>query len=254
MKKLIFLLASLCLIACTHTQSAYPEPSEHQAAGTSQQETTVDSMEQYWIDLPLVAAEENAYLPQLSDHNPEKEALVIIKTNKGNLTVRLFPEFAPLAVENFLTQAKNKEYDGVSLAPSGDNFVIQSGFSKKGSSIWKDVTPSIDAGQGFKVEVSAYLYHLRGALAMANSGPNTTTSSFFINSANTDVSEQIPAYSKHQSIVEAYKKGGNPGLDGSYAVFGQLTDGFTVLDQLATTSEAEPVTITAIEIVTDYSF
>ena len=118
---------------------------------------------------------ENAVFPQLSNEVAEDEAVVKITTNKGDITVKLFPKYAPLAVENFLTHAKEGYYDGLLFHRVINNFMIQTGDPKGdgtgGESIWKGKDTSKDPGSGFENEYSPYLYNLRGALAMANSGP-----------------------------------------------------------------------------------
>ena len=122
----------------------------------------------------------NAVFPQLSTDVAEDEAEVKITTTEGDITVKLFPKYAPLAVENFLTHAKEGYYNGLLFHRVINNFMIQTGDPKGdgtgGESIWKGKDKSKDSGTGFENEYSPYLYNLRGALAMANSGPNTNGS------------------------------------------------------------------------------
>ena len=84
----------------------------------------------------------------------------------------LFPKQAPLAVENFLTHAKEGYYDGIIFHRVINEFMIQTGDPKGdgtgGESIWKGKDKSKDSGNGFKNEYSPYLYNIRGALSMAN--------------------------------------------------------------------------------------
>ncbi|MCX7772930.1 MAG: peptidylprolyl isomerase, partial [Clostridia bacterium] len=107
---------------------------------------------------------------------PQKGDLIaIMKTTLGELSIRLFPEEAPRTVENFVTHAKNGYYDNLIFHRIINDFMIQGGDPKGtgtgGQSIW---------GSPFKDEFSSKLYNLRGALSMANSGPNTNGSQFFI--------------------------------------------------------------------------
>ena len=97
-----------------------------------------------------------------------------------------------------------------------NNFMVQTGDPKGdgtgGESIWKGKDTSKDSGAGFENEYSPYLYNLRGALAMANSGPNTNGSQFYINQNKEDWSSKLPTERFPAKIIEAYKNGGNPTL------------------------------------------
>ena len=110
----------------------------------------------------------------------EGEQVVLMKTSKGNIYIRLFPEAAPKTVENFVTHAKNGYYDGLSFHRVINDFMIQGGDPKGdgtgGESIW---------GGSFEDEFDAKLLNLRGSLAMANSGVDTNGSQFFINQNQT---------------------------------------------------------------------
>ena len=197
-----------------------------------------------YVDSSLAAQEKNKVLtdkniafPQLSTKIAKDEAEAKIITNKGSIRVKLFPKYAPLAVENFLTHAKEGYYKGISFHRVIKDFMIQTGDPKGdgsgGQSIWKGKDSKKDAGAGFKNEISPYLYHLRGALGMANSGPDTNGSQFFINQNPTDQSKALQSNSYPAKIIEAYKKGGNPSLDKNYTVFGQVIEGMDIVDQIA---------------------
>ena len=102
---------------------------------------------------------------------------------------------------------------------------------------------------------------IRGALAMANSGPNTNGSQFYINQNKEDWSSKLPTERFPAKIIEAYKNGGNPTLDGgNYTVFGQVIDGMDVVDKIAEVETddkdkpKEDVKIEKMEIVKDYDF
>ena len=109
----------------------------------------------------------------------EGEEVAIMHTNKGDISIRFFPEAAPKAVENFITHAKDGYYDGLIFHRVIDDFMIQGGDPKGtgvgGENIW--------GTKGFEDEFSPKLMNLRGSLAMANSGVNTNGSQFFINQA-----------------------------------------------------------------------
>lgn len=263
MKKFAYvtLAAALLLAACSSSATKDTASSSAETSQTSQ-DTTASS--QYAKDLAYAINNPNATFPQLNSEVAENEAAVILKTSQGDIHLKLFPEQAPLAVENFLTHAKNGYYDGISFHRVINGFMIQGGDPKGngtgGESIWSGKDDSKDNGRGFKNESSAFLYNIRGALSMANSGPDTNGSQFFINQNPADASGQLSTAKHPAKIIEAYKNGGNPSLDGGYTVFGQVTSGMEVVDAIAAveTDEADKpktaVTITSIEIVKDYSF
>lgn len=154
------------------------------------------------------------------------------KTTMGDMVIRLFPEEAPRTVENFVTHARNGYYNNLKFHRVINDFMIQGGDPKGngtgGESIWE--TP-------FKDEFSTRLYNLRGALSMANAGPNTNGSHFFIVQKKSISSREIQylqALKYPDEIVEAYEAhGGTMWLDNKHSVFGQLVEGFDVLDAIA---------------------
>lgn len=160
----------------------------------------------------------------------------IIKTNRGDMSFELFPQYAPKAVENFISHAKEGYYDGLIFHRVIKDFMIQggdpTGTGMSGESIW---------GKPFEDEFSVDARNYYGSLSMANSGPNTNGSQFFIVQAKEVPShllsqmEQIGAeggFSKE--VVDEYKKvGGTPWLDFHHTVFGKITDGTDVLDDIA---------------------
>ena len=154
-----------------------------------------------------------------------------IKTNHGDIKIQLFPEQAPMTVENFVRLAKKGYYDGTIFHRVISDFMIQGGDPEGngtgGTSIW---------GHPFEDEFSRDLFNLRGALSMANSGPNTNGSQFFIvqnkNMPKRYIKQMEPAgYPKE--IIHAYKQGGTPWLDDRHTVFGQVIDGMDVVDEIA---------------------
>ena len=262
MKKFLFLtLASSLLLAACSTKTDTTTTSSESTASSS---TDTASSSQYAKDLAYAINNPNANFPQLSTEIAENEAAVKIKTSLGDITIKLFPEEAPLAVENFLTHAKEGYYDNIIFHRVINHFMIQGGDpdgnGTGGQSIWAGKDESIDTGNGFKNEISAFLYNIRGALAMANAGADTNGSQFFINQNPADASGQLSSGKTPGKIIEAYKNGGNPSLDGGYTVFGQVIEGMDVVDKIAsveTGSNDKPttdVTIQSIEIIKDYNF
>ena len=261
MKKFLYIdiKYSFLLAACSSKTDTTASSSEASSTST---ETTASS--KYAKDLAYAINNPNANFPQLSTDIADNEAAIKLKTSAGDITIKLFPEEAPLAVENFLTHAKEGYYNGIIFHRVITGCMIQGGDPDgkrtSGQSIWSGKDDSIDAGNGFKNEISAFLYNIRGALAMANAGADTNGSQFFINQNPADASGQLSSGKTPGKIIEAYKHGGNPSLDGSYTVFGQVIEGMDVVDKIAsveTDSNDKPttdVTINSIEIVKDYNF
>ncbi|NYF26207.1 peptidyl-prolyl cis-trans isomerase B (cyclophilin B) [Sporosarcina sp. JAI121] len=132
--------------------------------------------------------------PQLSTEVAANEALVVMNTTMGPIKIKLFPEQAPKTVENFLTHAENGYYDGIIFHRVIEDFMIQggdpTGTGMGGTSIYGDT---------FEDEFSMELFNLKGALSMANAGPGTNGSQFFIVHAS-----EVPG------SVDQMKKGGWP--------------------------------------------
>ena len=150
---------------------------------------------------------ENMALEQLQP--PAKgEEIAVIKTNYGTIKARLFPEIAPKAVENFKTHAKNGYYDGVTFHRVIPDFMIQGGDPEGtgmgGESIW---------GKAFEDEFDINYRNFRGALSMANGGPNTNGSQFFIvqnNKVEENIISQMTELGEEkgypEEVVKAYSK------------------------------------------------
>lgn len=167
---------------------------------------------------------------------PQKgDTLAVMHTNMGDIKIKLFPEKAPKTVENFVTHSKNGYYNGLKFHRVINDFMIQGGDPRGngtgGESIW---------GGSFSDEFDPELHNLRGALSMANSGPDTNGSQFFIVQAR-----EVPANMLEQmrdledngfpaDITAAYEAlGGTPWLDFHHTVFGQVTEGMDVVDAIA---------------------
>ena len=169
--------------------------------------------------------------PQLAKELNPGEVLVEMNTTMGSIKIKLFPQHAPKTVENFLGHAKAGYYNGIIFHRVIPKFMIQggdpTGTGMGGESIW---------GGSFEDECVEALIHLRGALSMANAGPNTNGSQFFIvQNPSLDVAMlkqmEVRGWSKEE--VEVYKKnGGTPWLDGKHTVFGQVVEGMDVVDNI----------------------
>lgn len=168
--------------------------------------------------------------------NPQQgDTVALMKTNMGDIRILLFPDAAPKAVENFTTHAKNGYYTGVVFHRVIPDFMIQGGdpsaTGRGGESIW---------GKSFEDEFSVDYHNIRGALSMANAGPCTNGSQFFIVQAKEVDSglisqmEQLSDRGFPTECVEDYKSlGGTPWLDFKHTVFGQVIEGMDVVDAIA---------------------
>lgn len=177
------------------------------------------------------SASESPFSYQLSE--PFKgDMIAVMKTNHGDIKIKLFYEDAPLAVENFVRLSQKGYYDGLIFHRVIDDFMIQGGdpegTGRGGNSIW---------GMPFKDEFSSRLHNFRGALSMANRGANTNGSQFFIvqsPSLDDDTKEYYRAQGMDQLLFDAYcEMGGTPWLDERHTVFGQVYEGMDVVDKIA---------------------
>jgi peptidyl-prolyl cis-trans isomerase B (cyclophilin B) len=144
--------------------------------------------------------------------DPKKKYTVSMNTSKGIIEIELYPEHAPKTVNNFVFLIKEGFYDGVSFHRVIEDFVIQGG----------DPTGTGRGGPGYKFEDELKgnpLKHERGAISMANSGPNTNGSQFFI------------AHSPQSH------------LNGKHTVFGKVTKGLEIVDTIQQGDKMEQVTV-----------
>ena len=171
--------------------------------------------------------------PQLTKELNAGEVLVEMNTTLGAIKIKLFPEHAPKTVENFLGHAKSGYYNGIIFHRVITDFMIQggdpTGTGMGGQSIW---------GGSFEDEFNDQLFNLRGALSMANAGPNTNGSQFFIvqmqHTPNNMVQQMEQAGYPKEIIEEYAKNGGTPWLDFKHTVFGHVVEGMDVVDKIAT--------------------
>ena len=187
------------------------------------------------------------------------EGYALMRTNHGDIYIRFFPQYAPLAVENFVTHARNGYFDGLIFHRVIEDFMIQGGDPEGtgtgGQSIW---------GQTFGNEFTPNLQHIRGALSMANSDnmevgwTQTNGSQFFIvqnsglhphNVADFEtilanhMDDELPGSDGEtillrdimpEDFIRHYiQYGGTPHLDFAHTVFGQVFDGMDVVDAIA---------------------
>jgi peptidyl-prolyl cis-trans isomerase B (cyclophilin B) len=133
--------------------------------------------------------------------DPKKRYSATIETTRGSIEIEFYPQYAPKTVNNFVFLAREGFYDEVTFHRVVSNFVIQGG----------DPTGTGRGGPGYRFEDEVDhnpLKHERGVLSMANAGPNTNGSQFFITHAP------------------------QPHLDGKHTVFGKVTKGHDVVDAI----------------------
>ncbi|OJU08426.1 MAG: peptidylprolyl isomerase [Clostridiales bacterium 43-6] len=185
------------------------------------------------------------------------DTVVSMKTTLGDIKIKLFPTEAPKTVENFLTHSKNGYYNGLIFHRVIKDFMIQggdpTGTGMGGESIW---------GPKFEDECSVLLRNYKGALSMANAGPNTNGSQFFIVDASTVPAQMLGQMESLKDdgfpaeVTENYKKlGGTPWLDFKHTVFGQVVEGLDVVAKIASVPVGrndkpdEDVKILSIEVI-----
>jgi len=154
--------------------------------------------------------------------NPKKNYTAVIHTENGDITINLFEDQVPQTVNNFVFLSNEGFYDGTFFHRVLLNFMVQGG----------DPTGTGSGGPGyqFKDEFHKELKHNKpGILSMANAGPNTNGSQFFIT--------HVPT----------------PWLDGKHAVFGEVIDGMDVVHSIPARDpmdvKAPAVTIKSVEIL-----
>ncbi|MEE6699042.1 peptidylprolyl isomerase [Limosilactobacillus fermentum] len=160
-----------------------------------------------------------------------KAVQATIKTNQGDIKLQLFPDQAPKTVKNFVELAKQGYYKGVIFHRVIPDFMIQggdpTGTGAGGESIY---------GQAFEDEFSEELFNFKGALSMANAGPNTNGSQFFIvtnKNVPADMVGQMKAAGYPDEVIARYQEGGTPWLDFHHTVFGQVIEGMDVAQKIS---------------------
>lgn len=225
MKRILFLLVTVLLVgglsACgKNDDPKLEDQSDAQDLSSKEENEAKDNQEE----------DTNMY-PQLSTEVAANEPVAVLNTNHGAIKIKFFPEQAPKTVENFLTHAENGYYDGIIFHRVIEDFMIQggdpTGTGMGGESIYGDT---------FEDEFTMDLFNIRGALSMANAGPGTNGSQFFIvqNSDAPASAKQMIDGGWPKEIAEAYEaNGGTPHLDQKHTVFGQVIEGMDVVDAIA---------------------
>ena len=163
------------------------------------------------------------------------DLIAVMHTNMGDIKIKLFGEQVPKTVKNFVALSKKGYYNGIIFHRVIKDFMIQggdpTGTGMGGESIY---------GEKFEDEFDLNLHNVRGALSMANAGPNTNGSQFFIVQADTcpeGMLEQMKQLTDRgfpeETIADYEAFGGTPWLDFKHSVFGQVFEGMNVVDDIA---------------------
>ncbi|TAH51996.1 MAG: peptidylprolyl isomerase [Chloroflexota bacterium] len=151
--------------------------------------------------------------PPAMEIDPKKKYRVTMETNKGTIELELYPEYAPKTVNNFVFLARQGYYDGIKFHRVISNFMIQGG----------DPTGTGSGGPGYRFEDEFSgnpLKHDAKVISMANAGPNTNGSQFFITHSP------------------------QPHLNGKHTVFGKVISGADVVDAIRQGDVMTKVTVT----------
>lgn len=197
---------------------------------TSSQDTAIEMGEGYSTTTALLPASSATSSATMNTSTSEQTTEVVLHTNKGDITLEIFTGQMPVTTTNFLKLAKAGFYDGVKFHRVIDGFMIQGG-----DPLTKDDTQVARWGTGgpgytIKDEFAQGLSNVRGTIAMANAGPNTGGSQFFINTAD------------------------NLFLDGKHPVFGRVIAGAEVVNAISKTKTGqadrpvEAVVINSVEV------
>lgn len=257
MKKIIFLIIILfALTACSDKKQSYNESNAPKAMDNFNQADIIDRMNGIKNGLTPKIKPSGVYRPagdeeQAGSENQKKPASsagrpalptgrledlaaqydsAIIKTNFGDISVKFYAQESPITVNNFMNLAKAGFYNGIKFHRVIKDFMIQGGDPNSKDDDWSN---DGQGGPGYKFQDEINQHKLvKGSFAMANSGPNTNGSQFFIVTAN--------AVSW---------------LDGKHANFGYVSDGMDVIEKIEKVKvnendhPAEDVVINNIELV-----
>jgi len=144
-------------------------------------------------------------------NNLSPEPKAVLRTNRGDITIRLLPDIAPVSVVNFVKLAKDGFFDGKNFHRVVSNFVIQGGCPRG------DGYGSLD--YSIRSEVPQAYYDREGYVGMASAGPDTEGTQFFITHSPT------------------------PHLDGNYTIFGRVTEGMNAVHDIMIGDMIEKVLI-----------
>ncbi len=156
-------------------------------------------------------ADENAPAATNPVTPPESSPIIVFQTTQGNIEIKLWPNVAPKTCENMIGLINKGYYNGITFHRVIKNFMLQggdpTGTGRGGESIW---------GGEFEDEISPNVqFDRKGLLAMANAGPNTNGSQFFITVAETSW------------------------LNGRHTIFGEVINGYDIIEKISLTPTDE---------------
>lgn len=204
---------SAVLAGCANSDGDGDAESSTESAADTASVSSDSTQSTELIDVDLLGVEHDIYCD--TEHEvgyqletpDEGEEIAVIHTTMGDITLRFFPEAAPMTVENFLTHAEEGYYDGIIFHRVIDDFMIQGGDPTGTGTGGESIN-----GEAFNDEFSDKLFNIRGSVAMANSGKDTNGSQFFINQRSectsdtwTQLEEQWAQM--HQNLTDAYNSG-----------------------------------------------
>ncbi len=205
---LIFTAALFALSACSENSAGTSADVFNSTPKTSEPEITETAITEESTNPALMATQSTPLEEQLSP--PEAgDTIAVLETDLGTIKFKLFPELVPEITKNFISLAESGKYNNVPFHRVIKDFMIQTGdftdkngmggysYKGKGTELPDEIVPS--------------LRHLYGTVSMANRGPDTNGSQFFI----------------------VTNKNGTPHLDGGYSVFGQVYEGMDVALKIA---------------------
>lgn len=252
MKKIIFVLfILLATTACSDKQYNYDEASAPKALDNSSEADIISRMTAIKNGLKPnekptgkteAPAETTPATPEANQKQPASPAggmenlaaefnRAIIKTSLGDITVKFYPQESPITVNNFLNLAKNGFYNGTKFHRVIKDFMIQGGDPLSKDDNNADRWGTGGPGYQFQDEFNQHKL-VKGSLAMANSGPNTNGSQFFIVTAES-----------------------TPWLDGKHTNFGYVTAGLDIVEKIGKVEvgendrPVEDVVINSVELV-----
>lgn len=207
MKKFLFLAPllalSLSLASCTTTEAPSYTDNEETNSSEINNENNMNNGNGSQVSFEVASQDDSMRLaPQSGD------TIATLKTSMGDIKVLLYTDKAPITTKNFIELAKQGKYENVPFHRVIKDFMIQCGDfeNKNGTGGYSFEGP----GTKIADEFGAGLKHIKGALSMANAGPNTGGSQFFI----------------------VQSKDGTDWLNGKHAIFGYAYEGLDVVDKI----------------------
>jgi len=217
----IFALGALVLVGfgifyagrSTTTNEETPAP-DVSGEYVEQEEGQKEALKEIEKEKEMIQGASESSLPELQI-DTEKSYTAVLTTTEGVVSIKLYADKTPITANNFVSLAKTGFYDGTVFHRVIKDFMIQGGDPKGNGT----------GGPGYKFDDEPFEgEYKRGIVAMANSGPNTNGSQFFI---------------MHQDYP----------LPKNYVIFGEVVEGIEVVDKIAESGPASPVVVESVKIL-----